>query len=424
MTASLFSWLDYDADQSRRASELIKALSESETVDSIGIGAVRDGIAGLLFPGTSTVQTRVRYFLLVPWAMQHVARRRPRSRAQYDRLLREVESAIIDQLIKGSEKGTRGIIGSERRERTQRMPSAIYWASLGRWGIRVDRDLTLTGYRDWVLAPRSRDLIDGETGEGVAYLVFDELPSAPPGFPDEPMPMLPTQDESEYLLGRMRAIRLGGHLPDSWNRDPGPSLLALVAEAPELAELPNFWDLPADILPAEIKIITHHARMFSDVMQGARLRYVQLLFETQRRQGLPESPGHQDLQSLVDEWLQQVTDQWEAVISWTAALPQMFELLARHGVAIGGATREFVRTWTDMVAKDPREAMSGARSGNLIRSREETLKAPYNRLGNPSALRSWDGALFGRRPLDYRWGISSRLVLDCRDGIQGSNAGT
>lgn len=423
MTTSRFTWLDYDEEQARRASELIKALTESDTVDSIGIGSIRDGIAGLLFPGTSTVQTRVRYFLLVPWALQHVARRRPRDRAQYARFLREAEAATIEQLIAGNPKGTLGIIGSERRARTLRMPSSIYWASLGRWGIRVDRDLSLTGYRDWVLSRGSRELIEGESGEGTGYLVFDELPSPPEGFPDVPLSMLPTKEEAGYLLGRMHETRFGGRRPESWTQDPGPSLLALVAKQPGLAELPVFWDLPYGLLTDDLRVVVRHARMFSLVMQGARLRYVQLLFDAQRRSGLPESTGHAELELLVDDWRESVADQRVDIRAWEPELPAMFEFLARHGVAVGDATRGFVRRWSAMVSADPGMAMSDAPSANLIRGREEALKSPHHRLGNPSALRNWDGSLFGSRPLDYRWGISSRLVLDCRDGIEASDAG-
>ncbi len=423
MTTSSFTWLDYDEEQARRASELIKALSESETVDSIGIGAIRDGIAGLLFPGTSTVQTRVRYFLLVPWALQHVARRRPRDRSQYARFLRETEAATIDQLLEGSARGTLGIIGSERRQRTQRMPSAIYWASMGRWGIRVDRDLTLSGFRDWVLSPRTRELIDGESGEGLRYLVFDEIPDPPEGFPDVPLSMLPTEEEAGYLLGRMRETRLGGHRSGSWSADPGPSMLSLVAQDQDLAEAPSFWDLPDELLTDDLRVLVHHARMFSWVVQGARLRYVQLLFDAQRRRGLPESTGQEALQSLVDDWLDETRAELGDVRRWDAELPAMFELLARHGVSVGDATRGFVRSWSAMVTDDPEAAMSDGRSERLIRAREEALKAPHHRLGNPAALRNWDGSLFGSRPLDYRWGISSRLVLDCRDHLEADDAG-
>jgi hypothetical protein len=423
MTTSRFTWLDYDEEQARRANELIKALSESETVDSIGIGAIRDGIAGLLFPGTSTVQTRVRYFLLVPWALQHVARRRPRDRAQYARFLRETEASTIQQLIDGSPKGTLGIIGSERREGTQRMPSSIYWASIGRWGIRVDRDLSLTGYRDWVLSPQSRELIDGDSGDGLRYLVFDEFPAAPEGFPDVPLTMLPTEDEAGYLLGRMRETRVGGARTESWSQDPGPSLLALVAKDPTLAELPSFWELPDVLLNEDLRIVVHHARLFSLVMQGARLRYVQLLFDAQRRDRLPESSGLAELELLVEEWLGEASAHQAEIAGWNGELTEMFELLARHGVAVGDPTRAFVRSWVAMVVADPARAMSDIRSANLIRTREEDLKKPHHRLGNASALRNWGGSLFGSRPLDYRWGISGQLVRDCRLGIEASHAG-
>ncbi len=38
-----------------------------ETRDELGLGAVRDSFADQMFPGTSTIQTRLRYMLFVPW---------------------------------------------------------------------------------------------------------------------------------------------------------------------------------------------------------------------------------------------------------------------------------------------------------------------------------------------------------------------
>lgn len=95
MSPSTFTWLQFDEEQSRRARELVRALFEPGTLDSLGIGTIRDGFANILFPGTSTIQTRVRYFLLVPWAIQHVQAGRPRTRVLYDKRLRDVEVAMI-----------------------------------------------------------------------------------------------------------------------------------------------------------------------------------------------------------------------------------------------------------------------------------------------------------------------------------------
>jgi len=47
--------------------DVINAFSEKDTRDELGFGSVRDAFADTLFPGTSTIQTRARYFLFVPW---------------------------------------------------------------------------------------------------------------------------------------------------------------------------------------------------------------------------------------------------------------------------------------------------------------------------------------------------------------------
>lgn len=64
---SSFTWLDTTERDRREALDLIKLFSEQGTVDELGVGTVRDAIADLLFPGTSTIQTRAKCFLLVPW---------------------------------------------------------------------------------------------------------------------------------------------------------------------------------------------------------------------------------------------------------------------------------------------------------------------------------------------------------------------
>jgi hypothetical protein len=65
--SSTLTWLDYSDRDRRRALDVVDLLRESSTVDELGLGLVRDAFADLLFPGTSTIQTRARYFLFVPW---------------------------------------------------------------------------------------------------------------------------------------------------------------------------------------------------------------------------------------------------------------------------------------------------------------------------------------------------------------------
>lgn len=55
---SLIAWLDYSEDQRHRMREVIDLFRESDTLDELGIGQVRDAFGDLLFPGLSTTQTR------------------------------------------------------------------------------------------------------------------------------------------------------------------------------------------------------------------------------------------------------------------------------------------------------------------------------------------------------------------------------
>jgi hypothetical protein len=63
-------WLDYDERDAQRMREVFAAFDDKDTIDSLGLGVIRDSISDQLFPGISTIQTRARYFLVVPWVCQ------------------------------------------------------------------------------------------------------------------------------------------------------------------------------------------------------------------------------------------------------------------------------------------------------------------------------------------------------------------
>ena len=74
-----FAWLSYSESERRKALDVISLFRERDTRDELGIGVIRDAFADLLFPGTSTIQTRARYFLFIPWVYQRLERKRVRS---------------------------------------------------------------------------------------------------------------------------------------------------------------------------------------------------------------------------------------------------------------------------------------------------------------------------------------------------------
>jgi len=136
---SSFSWLDYSDSDRRRVLDVVRSLGEHDTRDELGVATVRDALADLLTPGVSTIQTRVRYFLFIPWLYQDLeARLRKRgghaTKESVTREARDMEVNLIDQLTEGGEQG---VIGSSSRRRLQRLPSSVYWNGLREWGIRL-----------------------------------------------------------------------------------------------------------------------------------------------------------------------------------------------------------------------------------------------------------------------------------------------
>src|SRR5690242_8958754 len=81
MTDSSFGWLAHDDAERRRMMEVIDLFRERGTLDELGIGTIRDTFAEHFFPGTSTIQTRGRYFLFIPWMYRQIEEERvPSSR--------------------------------------------------------------------------------------------------------------------------------------------------------------------------------------------------------------------------------------------------------------------------------------------------------------------------------------------------------
>ena len=65
--AATLTWLDLTVSDRDRMRQVLDLFKEQGTVDEMGLGRLRDALSEALFPGTSTIQTRLRYVLFVPW---------------------------------------------------------------------------------------------------------------------------------------------------------------------------------------------------------------------------------------------------------------------------------------------------------------------------------------------------------------------
>lgn len=128
---SSIAWVDTSAEEQRRIHEIVQAFTDPGTLDELGIGQVRDAFSNELFPGTSTIQTRARYFLFVPWLFQRAA-----ANSRGTAILPTAER-YERQLIEGirASGDTQGLIGQQAGAAVKRLPSSVYWGGLQRYGI-------------------------------------------------------------------------------------------------------------------------------------------------------------------------------------------------------------------------------------------------------------------------------------------------
>ena len=126
------TWIDLTASDRDKMRRVLDLFSEQGTLDEMGLGSLRDSVSDALFPGTSYIQTRLRYVLFIPWIYQQIEEKRVNS-AKVEQVARSKEIGLIRPLERSDDN--RGIIGIVARGALVRLPSTLYWSALTRWGI-------------------------------------------------------------------------------------------------------------------------------------------------------------------------------------------------------------------------------------------------------------------------------------------------
>jgi hypothetical protein len=394
------SWLDNSRDEQQRIRDMLRLFSDLESRDELGIGQVRDTFSDALFPGTSVIQTRARYLLIVPWCYQEAERRGLRGRS-FTAYVDRTERTVVDSLLKAQD--TDGVIGRRAGAGVKTLPSSIYGAGLQRYGIRTGED-GMTARRGR-LAEALADAAElTQRADGPWY---PGLPPAPAGFPttiEDGLRLRP--DEAHWLRERMLAATPGtllAHLldlarppePDSWAPWHDPSVVAA---------------------PADLRELVRHAARFSLAMLGAALLYNLLIAERYERAGLTDhkEPAAQYRELLAD-WADEVATEpglaaWDRKDMWNRLIEQ------NPRIAANGPARQFIDRWLDIVVRgDVTEFADDATLRHLVADRERSMKKGQSRLLNDKLLRTWNGAS-GSRQLVFRWPQVRRMLLDIHHG--------
>ena len=141
-------WIDFSKEDRQKALDVINLLSEQGAIDELGIGIVRDAFANYFFPGTSTIQTRAKYFLIVPYILRDAID--GRYGKDVNRILRAIDTEEKECGIKLLESNPKaeGVIGTRVLPKgwVARKPSDIYWNGIRTYGIFCDYGLSIPEY--------------------------------------------------------------------------------------------------------------------------------------------------------------------------------------------------------------------------------------------------------------------------------------
>ncbi|MDD3489459.1 MAG: DUF6361 family protein [Paludibacter sp.] len=141
-------WIDFSKTERSKILSVLDLLSESGTLDELGIAPVRDGFSNLFFPGTSTIQTRAKYFFIVPYALKQLERSSETNPNRVFKALDAIEKNCGEIFLEQNSNET-GIIGKRGLQAggwVKRTPADIYWAGLKRYGIFTGGGLSLSEY--------------------------------------------------------------------------------------------------------------------------------------------------------------------------------------------------------------------------------------------------------------------------------------
>ena len=274
-------WIDFSKSERNKVLSVLDRLSEKDTLDELGIAPIRDGFANIFFPGTSTIQTRAKYFLIVPYALKDLELS---SESNPNRLLQafdEVEQNCGRQFLDNGDD-LEGIIGSRSLNQgvwVKRTPADIYWAGLRNYGIFTGGTLSLSEYVRAMCALKNQkatlkslgnrhDNSEDEEGDdkdagGLMRVRFWHIPTYTENWMDD-LDIKLTAGEAEFLKHQIMVS-----FPDSMMAYILKHNMRELLEAQDFASLNSLIHL----FPSQVQSDYYLAKDFSDFLYVIRTMY-------------------------------------------------------------------------------------------------------------------------------------------------------
>lgn len=387
-------WIDFSKGQRNKVLNVLELLGEKGTLDELGIAPARDGFANLFFPGTSTIQTRAKYFMIVPYALKDLEYGPEANPNRLLQLFDEMEKSCGEQFL-ADDPDTSGIIGSRSLRQgkwVKRTPADIYWAGLRNYGIFTGGNLSLTEYVRAMCAVKQqkttlsklgnrhdsseeRDTDDKDAGD-LSHVQFWKIPTYKTNW-TENLDITLSSKEGAFLKQQIMAA-----FPDSM------MAYILKNDMTEVLQCGSFQQLDEmiRIFPKEIQQKYQLALDFSDFIYVLRVLYNRIISDDQNE------TANEEWEVLQDELTRIAAVDLEHVISELHLKANVFlcNFLLKSQMLMRDGDIESLR--------------------NEIKRRERELKQGRAKTMHPGEFdpEGW----YGGRQLDYRFSNARTIIED------------
>lgn len=392
-------WIDFSDSDRKRTMDVLRLFQEQGAVDELGIGVIRDGFANYFFPGTSTIQTRAKYFFIIPYAMMETVTD-PRVTTVQGALRRLDEIEKECAVILKQNSGTLGVIGATILPKwVTRTPSTIYWNGLRILGIfngSLLHNMTISEYfrlalklRDEKKASafgnRKEDADENECDDiDAGDFRYQNFWNLTPPLKDwkEHLTIELTPLESDYLAMKIKATQ------------PKSVFAYILKEGIDLEQYEDFPAFSYDIKPAiddENRQMLELADRFNNFISVAQVLYNLILSDNQNENALSR---WDDVEGKAKSFANDID------------LDAIFSLLRINNYSL----KEFLKKFKEAIL-----------TGDWEVARKEIIKQEVRIKGSRAKLKNkgkyspdiWIG---GYR-LDYRFADARRLIRDISNGV-------
>ncbi|MFH4552843.1 DUF6361 family protein [Vibrio alginolyticus] len=410
---SLIGWIDFSSTERERVSQVLSMLQEKGTLDELGIGQIRDAFADQLFPGFSTIQTRAKYFVTIPYIFHDYRKLDPHERPPLTEYISQQEDKLAKCLVENHQHNMPyGIIGKDSLEKgVARKPSSVYWNGLRQLSI-AKTELSLrefvNQYQELANNKSEAHIDDDGLHSDIAQLM-----TKPDGYSESWLNQVSielTREEAEFLKNKLQLSSKVEHsVPAQLFKHN------LVGESLQVADIVanNGWQAEAlyeklkdSPISDRTKACFEKALEFSFVLEGAHIRYNALIAQRAKNTEKVEQWNEE-----FDVWLnharkQPISFEQQSIDSW-------YEFAFGPHKNANNRTRQFIENWCslirDSVAVDKLD-ICVKRQAIANKGARCLLKKALNE------NQDW----VGMRKLEFRWPSARVILQDIQEGLDVS----